>query len=269
MDFHELYQKEFHLTDLFAMEQIWRRGAVFQTGAMPRQTDGLLYLESLCAHYTFEDGSAQEVEAGSVLYLPKGATYHTRFAPNKAGEGVGKAYLVEFSFLGEAFTTFSIASRPKVVQKTAQPGISSAFLGAVDAYNAPVCNRAQLRSLLYGLLWELSYAAHKKAVRSREFAAIAAGILYLEQTPCPTKTVSELAELCHVSEAYFRRLFTRYAGMGPAQYRNRCRMEYAKKLLVSRTCNVSEAAERLGYEDVGYFCRAFKQYTGVSPGKWE
>ena len=42
----------------------------------------------------------------------------------------------------------------------------------------------------------------------------------------------------------------------------------AKNLLLSGNMTVQEVARILGFENVGYFCKLFKEKTGISPGKY-
>ena len=146
--------------------------------------------------------------------------------------------------------------------------LAEGFETAVDAYSASVIQYAKIRSTIYHLLSEFSQRNHKKDILSQELAPIAPAILYLEQTPCPTVSISELAEMCHVTPSYFRRLFRAYASTSPVQYRNQSRIEYAKKLLKNSDCSITEIAIAVGYEDTAYFCRAFKKITGMTPGDY-
>ena len=42
----------------------------------------------------------------------------------------------------------------------------------------------------------------------------------------------------------------------------------AKQLLVRRDLNISQIADALGYSDVHYFSRRFKQLTGMPPSQY-
>ena len=56
--------------------------------------------------------------------------------------------------------------------------------------------------------------------------------------------------------------------MSPNEYRINERINKAKKLLMSENMTVQEVAVILGFENVGYFCKLFKEKTGTSPGKY-
>ncbi|HHV43802.1 MAG TPA: AraC family transcriptional regulator [Firmicutes bacterium] len=83
-----------------------------------------------------------------------------------------------------------------------------------------------------------------------------------------TYSSSELADLVGVSSSYFRYLFKQSTGMSPLQYQNRVRIDKAKDLLLSGECNVTEAAEAVGFGNIYYFSRLFKKLTGLSPSQY-
>jgi YesN/AraC family two-component response regulator len=45
-------------------------------------------------------------------------------------------------------------------------------------------------------------------------------------------------------------------------------METAKSLLIYTDMKVGKIAENVGYDDLLYFSKAFKKYTGVSPSEY-
>lgn len=266
MDFKDLYKTDFQITELFAMHQKWVNGSHFNTLSKPKRTDALLYLKSCHAHYTFENNSELLVPAGSTVFIPRGSKYKTVF--EAVDEKIGESLLIEFTVRNCRGEPIELGRIPCTIRKETPLNLVDIFTAAVDIYSAPVIGYAKLRSNIYSLISELSHRRHRKDILSRELAPIAPAISYLEQTPCPTASISELAEMCHVSPAYFRRLFRKYSSVSPIQYRNFSRIEYAKRLLENTTCTVSEIAATLGYEDAAYFCRAFKKITGMTPGEY-
>ena len=45
-------------------------------------------------------------------------------------------------------------------------------------------------------------------------------------------------------------------------------IEYAKKLLNTKTLTALEVSLETGFDDPAYFCRIFKNYTGVTTGEY-
>jgi AraC-like DNA-binding protein len=81
-------------------------------------------------------------------------------------------------------------------------------------------------------------------------------------------SIEELTQKSGLSPSYFRQLFKQVTGYTPVQYQNQIKINKAKDLLLSGECNVSEAAENVGFDSIYYFSRVFKKITGVSPSDY-
>ncbi|VAW32114.1 hypothetical protein MNBD_CHLOROFLEXI01-120, partial [hydrothermal vent metagenome] len=63
-------------------------------------------------------------------------------------------------------------------------------------------------------------------------------------------------------------LFEKWVGESPKRYHTRCRIEQAGQLLRDQHLSVKVVADLVGFSDVSYFSRVFKQITGVAPTSW-
>ena len=77
--------------------------------------------------------------------------------------------------------------------------------------------------------------------------------------------VSELARLCFLSEAQFRRRFKSELGISPVQYKEKLLINAAKNMLLADNTSIGDIADRLGFPSLYTFSRTFKLKTGVSP----
>ena len=76
-------------------------------------------------------------------------------------------------------------------------------------------------------------------------------------------SLDDFALLFSYSKFHLDKSFKKAFGMGLIEYRNAKRMEYAHRLLKNRT--VTEVAEKVGYNSIYAFSRAYKHRFGVSP----
>jgi AraC family transcriptional regulator of arabinose operon len=88
----------------------------------------------------------------------------------------------------------------------------------------------------------------------------------IRQDPSRRWNVAELAARAALSRAQFTRRFTAHAGLPPAAYQIRARIERARQLLTETALPVADVAATLGYPDVSAFSRQYRRVTGHPPG---
>lgn len=79
--------------------------------------------------------------------------------------------------------------------------------------------------------------------------------------------LEDLAARANLSPKYFSTKFRAMIGQSVQSYMIRSRIERAEHLLRYAGLSVSEVAHVLGYRDVFFFSRQFKQHTGKSPSE--
>ena len=79
--------------------------------------------------------------------------------------------------------------------------------------------------------------------------------------------MSMITEKLHMNYAYFSRKFKEKTGQTFSDFLTDMRMKEAQRLLASGR-NVSETAERVGYNNIFAFTRAFKRKYGQPPTQW-
>ncbi len=124
--------------------------------------------------------------------------------------------------------------------------------------------RARCRVDLYRLLEEAERFTSKDEAPIPE--AIRVGVEYMrEHFRANDLSISTLAQLCHVSETYFRRIYHGHFHSSPMQDLLEMRFDFAKNLLRSGYYQTKEVAALSGFSDVKYFRTAFKKRFGITP----
>lgn len=90
-------------------------------------------------------------------------------------------------------------------------------------------------------------------------------ISYIENHPTENISMKEMAMLCHLSESYFSRLFSKEMGETFGNYISRLRVDRSKELLRGSSLTVTQIAKKVGYSDTGHYIRLFKRFEGVTP----
>ena len=80
-------------------------------------------------------------------------------------------------------------------------------------------------------------------------------------------SLSAVARFYFYNEVYLGRLFKETVGLSFKEFVNRERIKRAGELL-SSDLPITEVAERVGYNNITYFNRVFKLYTGMTPGEY-
>ena len=74
-----------------------------------------------------------------------------------------------------------------------------------------------------------------------------------------------LAEKVYLSSGYLSFIFKKETGMNLNRFIKVFRMEKAKELLCGTNMKVAQVSEKVGFANVSYFCRSFREYYGSSP----
>jgi len=100
-------------------------------------------------------------------------------------------------------------------------------------------------------------------------AVVKKAIAYIqEHYASPDLSIEEIAKAAYVSPTCLSRMFKRRVGFSVLEYIRNIRLEQAKLLLQHSDKNASQVAKNVGYNDRTYFCKVFKQITGVSPNEY-
>lgn len=80
--------------------------------------------------------------------------------------------------------------------------------------------------------------------------------------------LEDAAATVGVSPKYMSRIFKDEAGVGFSEYKLKVKIDYARKWLTDTGYNVNQISDKLGYENVESFIRAFKKVTGQTPSDY-
>lgn len=77
--------------------------------------------------------------------------------------------------------------------------------------------------------------------------------------------LESLAEKVYLSSGYLSFIFKKETGMNLNRFIRVVRMEKAKEFLCNTNMKVAQVSEEVGFANVSYFCRSFREYYGSSP----
>jgi AraC-like DNA-binding protein len=100
---------------------------------------------------------------------------------------------------------------------------------------------------------------------SKHHAVIRRLIRLIKENAATSLNHEQLADHAGLSPRYLNTLFKQQTGVSLKTFMARSRVERACHLLAESNMNVTQIAETLGYSDIYFFSKQFKQFVGESP----
>lgn len=119
-----------------------------------------------------------------------------------------------------------------------------------------------------GMLSALTYGIYADFFQQDQLAPLDQVVRYMEDHFMAKLTLKQLADRGNMSVSKLCHDFKRKYGLSVFAHILNLRLSYARTLLTSDASQtIKEVASSCGFEDVSYFCRAYKAKFGHSPSK--
>ncbi|WP_239629914.1 response regulator [Paenibacillus sp. H1-7] len=116
-----------------------------------------------------------------------------------------------------------------------------------------------IRDFIYETLQDGSHAYRTEIIRAKRF---------IEQNLNQRLSLQAIAEHVNLAPSYFSSLFKKTMNEGVVDYINRRKIELSLELLKVRDYSLLELCDEVGIVNEGYFCKLFKQFTGITPKQY-
>ncbi|MCH7628148.1 MAG: helix-turn-helix transcriptional regulator [Proteobacteria bacterium] len=80
--------------------------------------------------------------------------------------------------------------------------------------------------------------------------------------------IEAMAAMTGLTPSHFCRVFKRATNLTPHQFVMKARLERAQDLLATTDLSVAQIADQLGFASQSHLTRAFRGFTGATPGAW-
>lgn len=190
-------------------------------------------------------------------------------------EEKAKAYL---SFLLQGDTAAQELLIQTLLQETTGPSYLKSFLKALFTASEKMLKTdlsAELKQITHissieeakQSLSSIRQKLHTSAP-SDKYLLVSKIQLYIDENFKNDISLEDVADAVYMNSAYLSRVFKNVTGEKFIDYLIRIRMKNAITLLETKKHPVSKVAELVGYKQVKYFSKSFKQYTGYSPREY-
>jgi AraC-like DNA-binding protein len=212
-----------------------------------RQVYGISFCISGQISYE-QNGKTYVSDRDHAIILPQGASYTI------TGDKTGDFPVINFTcadFLCDTITTIRIKDREYLLHLYEQ-------LRRLTLANG---SRAKRLSVFYNIMDAL--------VEERRPYQLLPALQYIENNyHLQSLDNSSLAQVCRISEVYFRKIFAKEMGTSPKQYIINLRLQRAKQMLCEGGSSTTKISEACGFASPYHFSRLFKQHTGMTPSAY-
>ena len=260
--FFSIRNESINATKIEAVERMWKDGNL---NIYPDGRGENIISYTMEGNKTIFDEKGHELctlSAPAIVLISKGTPYVSR--TDVHGDGRGHTICIRFALYADDGEEVRLDEAFHVWNDDADRHLLEKFRAVLKAYLAADCSPLLLKARLFDLLHSLCENRPQEN-EDGEFRAILPAVRYIEKHLDETISVSALANMCFLSESYFRSKFREYTGMSPTEYHKQLRIAKAQELLESSLWTVDLVAEKLGFCDTSHFYKVYKKVTGKTP----
>lgn len=139
-------------------------------------------------------------------------------------------------------------------------------------YTNWLCETVEKPKQLYeeaGRILEKQFSRYLESQMMWNDRHVRAALRYISAHFSEDIQLDDLAAAVGLNPAYLSGLLKNKTGMTYSEHLLKARMERAKELLAGSNAIVKSVCYEVGYRDVKYFSRLFRQYTGVNPSIYQ
>lgn len=223
------------------------------------------YAQSGCAVYNF-GGEITHVRKGTVVFIKQDQLYSAKSDADNPWQFYSVAFAPEF--YDEASRAL-LNNMPNIFTSSDSSHMAENFAELYRIWSSKGAGYLiKCRSLILDILYILLSDEFRRSKASAHYARIEELVNMMRENFTRSYSLEELCALSGLSSSHFRMLFKEMTGMTAVQFQNRLKIDHAKDLILSRDCNVTEAAHAVGFNDVYYFSRMFRKLTGKNPSEY-
>ena len=210
-----------------------------------------------------QNGISEIVRPGEIYIIHKGSD---TFFEQKPGDSLHRIRLMIRGDLVSPLTSSLRLETTRIIPVRDPEAMSERFRLLIDLLNEHLPESgAEITGLTSRLLSEIAAEANRKKQLPGNLENI---LREMGRDTAHRLSIAELARRNGCGVHTLMRLFHRYLGVTPMEYRERLRHERACRLLQSPLFSIKEISDQLGYCSQLYFSAAFKKRTGLSPSAY-
>ncbi|WP_026653292.1 AraC family transcriptional regulator [Butyrivibrio proteoclasticus] len=163
-----------------------------------------------------------------------------------------------------------------IINRKDYPEIYAILCSIVDEMQEKAMNyQHSVRGLMLSLFMKVMRIYAKDAGKKSEnkevhenAIVISPALDYIKENYMMNFPIEELADLCHLSQTHFRRVFHEIMNTSPLNYLNTTRILQSCILLRTTEESILSISEQVGFRSVSSYNRHFSEIMGTQPSEW-
>lgn len=244
---------------------------------------------SECGHLKFEN-QLFEFQKGDITVIPPNIA-HIIYS----GKGIKSLWKYIYIDTDELYSKITYDSDliaelsllnnldgPCIIHCNEFPIVHAIILAVVEELETkPLLFKHSVTSLLFSLFLEIyrlqrekkgsnhkTISEYNSEIALNRRIAITPALQYIDNNYMNLITISDLADICKLSQSHFRRSFQKIVGRAPIDYINGVRVKKSCALLISTEESMAYISESVGFGSISSFNRCFSKIMGVAPREW-
>lgn len=111
--------------------------------------------------------------------------------------------------------------------------------------------------------------ADADSARSKQLSMLLPVLRYMHDNFRRDISMTQLSSIIGITPQHFCRVFRKTMNARPNEFLTQIRLDEAKRLLAEKDVSVTDAAEKSGFRDAGYFSTVFRKHEGMSPAQYK
>lgn len=224
----------------------------------------LLYITHGKGYFYTSPDTFIEIKEGDILILQP-HVWHSYFPDKKTGwqeywigfQGINMDSRFQNNFFAKDQIVYHIGVQDSIVKLYEQAiQVAMEEKAACQQYLAGIANLILGMTMYYSQNYEFDNKATEQISKAKVF---------IRENLLKGIGPEEVADSLHMSYSWSRKLFKEYTGLSPAHYIQELKIQQAKDLLATTQRSTKEIAYYLTFDDIPYFTKVFKKYTGYTP----
>ena len=225
----------------------------------------LAYAQNGAAFYTIGEEKIH-VKKGNVVFLKPRQAYTARSDAENPWSFFSVAFSLDFA---DESSRELLSALPTVFRSSDSSQMVTNFAELCRVWSTKSAGYLiKCRSLILDIIHILLSDEFRRSKASAHYGKIEAIVDMMREHCDRSYSLEELCEMSGLSSSHFRMLFKEITGLSAIQFQNRLKADRAKDLILSGSCNVTEAASAVGFNNVYYFSRLFRKLTGKNPSEY-